>query len=162
MTSTMRIEKDFNEFLKLLNKNEVKYLIIGGFAYSFYAKPRYTKDLDIFVERSEENAAKIMTAIIEFWGESAGLKKADFLQKGTFIQMGYPPLRIDVTTHCEGLDFAAAWENRIRAKYGVVDVYFISLPDLIKNKTACGRDQDLVDVKYLKKVEEATSLYRRS
>jgi hypothetical protein len=155
MTSPMRVEKDFKEFLASLISKKAKFLIVGGFAYSVYAEPRYTKDLGLFIERSEENADKVLAAVRDFLGDSLGLKKSDLLTPKTFIQLGFPPLRIDLTTHCDGIVFEEAWENRVAEKYGDVEVFFLSLDDLIKNKTATGRDQDLVDVKYLKKVKES-------
>jgi len=155
MTSPMRVEKDFKEFLESLVSKKVKFLIVGGFAYSIYAEPRYTKDLDLFVERSHENADRILSAVRSFFGESLGLKKSDLLAPKTFVQMGFPPLRIDLTTHCDGLVFKEAWKNRMAGKYGDIDVFFLSLDDLIKNKAATGRDQDLVDVKYLMKVKKS-------
>ncbi len=155
MTSPMRVEKDFKEFLASLISKKAKFLIVGGFAYSIYAEPRYTKDLDLFIERSEENADKVLAAVHDFLGDSLGLKKSDLLTPKTFVQLGFPPLRIDLTTHCDGIVFKEAWENRVAGKYGDIDVFFLSLDDLIRNKTATGRDQDLVDVKYLKKVKES-------
>jgi predicted nucleotidyltransferase len=152
----MRVEKDFKEFLASLVSKKAKFLIVGGFAYAIYAEPRYTKDLDLFIERSEENADKVLAAVRDFLGDSLGLKKSDLLTPKTFVQLGFPPLRIDLTTHCDGLVFEKAWKNRVPGQYGDVDVYFLSLDDLIRNKTATGRDQDLVDVKYLKKVKELT------
>jgi len=82
----MRVEKDFRDFLKLLNEKSVKYLIVGGFAYSYYAEPRYTKDIDIFVEMTKENAEKIISAITEFWGEKSELTVDDLLEKDKIIQ----------------------------------------------------------------------------
>jgi len=154
MTSPMRVERDFKEFLASLVSRKSKFLIVGGFAYAIYAEPRYTKDLDLFIGRSEENAGKVLSAVRDFLGDSLGLKKADLLTPKTFVQLGFPPLRIDLTTHCDGIVFEDAWKNRVAGKYGDIEVFFLSLDDLIKNKTATGRDQDLVDVKYLKKVKE--------
>jgi hypothetical protein len=151
----MRVEKDFKEFLASLVSRKARFLIVGGFAYAIYAEPRYTKDLDIFIERSEQNAEKVFGAVRDFMGDSLGLKKSDLLTPKTFVQLGFPPLRIDLTTHCDGLVFEEAWENRVAGRYGDVKVFFLSLDDLIKNKIATGRDQDLVDVKYLRKVKES-------
>jgi predicted nucleotidyltransferase len=161
MTSPMRIEKDFKEFLRSLASRKARFLIIGGFAYSIYAQPRYTEDLDIFIEQSEDNAERVLDAIIDFLGESLGLKIENLLTPRTFIQLGYPPLRIDVTTHCEGLVFTEAWEKRIAGRYDDVEVFFLSLDDLIKNKIATGRDQDLIDAKKLSQVKEAQRPYGR-
>jgi len=136
-----------------LNRKKVKYLIVGGFAFSFHGEPRYTKDIDFFVENSAENALKIISAINAFWEKDSGLKTGDLEKKGMIIQMGYPPIRIDVITSIEAIDFAEAWENRVTANYGDIPAFFISLDDLIRNKRACGRERDILDVKYLEKIK---------
>lgn len=150
----MRIEKDFRDFLKLLNEKHVKYLIVGGFAYSYYAEPRYTKDIDIFIEMTKENAEKIIDAITKFWGEKFELTVDDLLDKDKIIQLGYAPIRIDIITSMAGVGFPQAWKNRVKATYGDVHVFFISLEDLIKNKKATGREIDLLDAKYLRKIKK--------
>jgi predicted nucleotidyltransferase len=150
----MRVEKDFRDFLKLLNEKLVKYLIVGGFAYSYYAEPRYTKDIDIFVERTRENVEKIISAVTEFWGEKSELAAEDLLEKDKIIQLGYAPIRIDIITSIAGVRFPQAWKNRIKATYGDIDVFFISLEDLIKNKKATGRERDLLDAKYLSNIKK--------
>lgn len=155
MTSTMRIEKDFKEFLKSLISNKADFLIVGGFAYSIYAQPRFTKDLDVFIEQSEANAERVVGAIKDFLGETLGLTAKDLLVPRTIIQLGFPPLRIDITTHCEGLVFAEAWKNRFPSRYDDLEVNFLSIDDLIRNKTATGRDQDLLDAKKLRRIREA-------
>jgi len=153
----MRIEKDFRDFLKLLNAKSVKYLIVGGFAYSYYAEPRYTKDIDIFVERTRENAKQIISAIADFWGEESELKVDDLLEKDKIIQLGYAPIRIDIVTSIEGVEFAQAWKNRVKAAYGDIEVFFISLDDLINNKRASGRERDMLDAKYLSRIKNSRS-----
>jgi len=154
MKSPMRVEKDFKEFLSSLVSRKAKFLIVGGFAYAIYAEPRYTKDLDVFIERSEENAKRVLSVIRDFLGDSLGLKKSDLLEPRTLVQLGYPPLRIDLTTHCDGIVFKSAWKNKVAGKFGDIDVFFLSLDDLIKNKAATGRDQDTVDVNHLLKVRD--------
>jgi hypothetical protein len=151
----MRVEKDFRDFLRLLGAKKVKYLIVGGFAYSYHAEPRYTKDIDILVEASKENGTRVVAAITEFWGMEPGVIAADFLQRDMIIQLGFVPVRIDIITACAGIEFPSAWKNRVRAKYGDINVFFISLEDLIKNKKAVGRDRDLLDAKYLERVKKA-------
>jgi hypothetical protein len=154
MKSPMRVEKDFKEFLSSLVSRKAKFLIVGGFAYAIYAEPRFTKDLDVFIERSEENAKRVLSAIRYFLGDTLGLKQSDLLEPRTFVQLGFPPLRIDLTTHCDGIVFKNAWKNKMAGKFGDIDVFFISLDDLIKNKAATGRDQDSVDVNRLLKVRD--------
>jgi len=151
----MRVEKDFIDFLKLLGAKKAKYLIVGGFAYSYHAEPRYTKDIDILVEATEENGTKIVAAISEFWGMKPEVEPADFLRRDMIVQLGFEPVRIDLITSCAGMEFLSAWKNRVKAKYGEIDVFFISLEDLIKNKRAVGRDRDLLDAKYLERVKKA-------
>lgn len=148
----MRVEKDFKEFIALLNKNSVRYLIIGGFAYSFYAEPRFTKDIDILIESSKENAEKILTVIKNFGFPDVGLTYKDFLEPSQIIQLGIAPLRIDIVSSIKGMDFKTAWKNRVIGLFGDIDAYFISKKDLIKSKRALGRKQDLADIEKLEKI----------
>jgi hypothetical protein len=148
----MRVEKDFKEFIALLNRSEVRYLVIGGFAYSFYAEPRFTKDIDILIEPSQENAKKILEAIKEFGFTDVDLSDNDFLEPGQIIQLGVAPLRIDIVTSIKGVEFSAAWKNRVTGRFGEIDAHFISKEDLIKNKRALGRKQDLADIEKLEKI----------
>jgi len=151
----MKVEKDYRDFLKSLNAEKVRYLIVGGYAYSYHAEPRYTKDIDILVEATEESGARVIAAIANLWGAMPELKASDFLRRDMMIQLGVAPVRIDIITACSGIEFQSAWKNRIRAKYGDISVSFISLEDLIKNKRAVGRDRDLLDAKYLERVKAA-------
>jgi len=151
----MKVEKDYRDFLKSLNAKKARYLIVGGYAYSYHAEPRYTKDIDILVEATEENGIKVVAAIADFLGMAPKLGASDFLRRDMVVQLGVAPVRIDVITACSGIEFQSAWKNRIRAKYGDISVSFISLEDLIKNKRAVGRDRDLLDAKYLERVRAA-------
>jgi len=150
----MKIEKDFKEFLESLNRRGVKYLIVGGFAFSYYARPRFTKDLDVFVEPTDDNAGRLVEALADFGFESMGLKKEDFLTPGRIVQLGYPPMRIDIVTSLSGVDFARAWDGRTNGKYGDCPVFFISRDDLMANKAAAGRPQDIADLELLKKLQK--------
>jgi len=145
----MKVEKDFREFIALLNRHDVHYLIIGGFAYSFYAEPRYTKDIDILIEQSKKNAKKILDALKDFGFTDIGLTEKDFLESGQVIQLGVAPVRIDILTSIKGMDFQKFWKNRVAGRYGDIDVFFISKQDLIKCKRASGRKQDLADIEKL-------------
>ena len=149
----MRIEKDFKEFIELLNCNKVKYLVVGGFAVAFHAIVRFTKDIDIFVEASEENSKKIINVLKSFGFGDIGVTERDFQNTDQIIQLGYPPLRIDIITSISGVEFKKAWENRIVGKYGSIPCFFISSEDLIKNKQASGRPQDIADIKILEKIK---------
>jgi hypothetical protein len=145
----MRIEKDFKEFIESLNRSEVRYLIVGGFAYSYYVEARFTKDIDFFIEVSEENASRLMKALTDFGFGQCGLKEEDFRQSDRIIQLGYAPVRIDIVTSIPGVEFQAAWENRVLGHYGGIPTWFISKADLIRNKKATGRKIDLADVEKL-------------
>ena len=148
----MRAENDFKEFIALLNEHKVRYLIVGGFAYSFYAEPRFTKDIDFFVEASTDNADKMLNVLEKFGFKNAGITKDDFLKSDQIIQLGIAPLRIDIITSISGVSFKEAWNNRTKGKYGNISANFISKSDLIKNKKATGRAQDIADIEKLKKI----------
>jgi predicted nucleotidyltransferase len=123
MARKVKIEKDYEELLRLLNKNKVKYCIVGAYAVAFYARPRYTKDMDIFVEPTVENGKRIVNALNEFGFQSLKLKKDDFSQKGMIIQLGYEPVRIDIITSIEGCTFEEVWKERQAGTYGEEKVF---------------------------------------
>ena len=104
----MRVEKDYRDFLKLLGAKKAIYLTVGGYAYSYHAEPRYTKDIDILVEATKENGARVVAAIAEFWGMKPEVEPADFLRRDTVIQLGLAPVRIDIITSCAGIEFPSA------------------------------------------------------
>jgi len=149
----MRVEKDFEELLKLFNKHKIKYCIIGAFALAFHAQPRYTKDMDIIVEPTVENGKKIVTALAEFGFESLKLSPEEFCQPDRFIQLGYEPVRVDLITSIEGLLFQKIWKNRKIGTYGKARVFFIGLDDLIQSKEIAGRKQDVADLDRLKAIK---------
>ncbi len=147
----MRIEKDFEDLLKLFNRHEVKYCIIGAFALAFHAVPRFTKDLDMLVETGADNGKKIVEALNQFGFSSLSLTDGDFSKPGQVIQLGYEPLRIDILTSIKGLSFEEIWNSKIEAEYGETKTYFINLENLIKAKSISGRKQDLADLEVLMK-----------
>jgi hypothetical protein len=147
--------KDFKDLLRAFNANAVKYLIIGAHAFSVHAEPRTTKDLDLFIRSDEENARAAFKALAEFGAPLQGLTAADFCDGSTF-QIGQPPDRIDVLQRIDGITFDEAWPNRIQGLLdGEVPASVISRDDLIRNKLASGREQDLLDVKVLRKAAQA-------
>jgi hypothetical protein len=143
--------KDFEELFELLNRNNVRYLLVGGYAFAIYAEPRYTKDIDIFYEREPENAKKLLTTLYHFGFGSLEIDEGDFLKEGQVIQLGMPPYRIDLLNYIEGVSFDGAWENKQNSRYGDQIINVIGKQDLIKNKITAGRKQDLLDVENLKK-----------
>ncbi len=147
----MRLEKDVEELLELLNENKVKYCVVGAFAVAFYGIPRFTKDMDILVEPSPPNSRKILKTLDDFGFGSLGLTEKDFSNLGTVIQIGYEPIRIDILTSVDGCDFQEIWKNKKTGEYGKQRVHYIGIEELIKNKRISGRLQDKVDVKRLLK-----------
>lgn len=145
----MRLEKDYEELLGLFNKNKVRYCVVGAFAVAFYSHPRYTKDMDILVEPTVRNAEKVVKALEEFGFGGLKLSPADFTQEGRIIQLGYPPVRIDLLTSVKGVSFKIVWKRRTRGRYGDQKVNFIGMSELKRNKRAVKRDQDLLDLKAL-------------
>jgi len=145
----MEIAKDFREFFALLNKHNVKYVVVGGYAYAIHARPRFTQDLDIFVETSPVNAERILTVLQEFGFGELDISKEDLLHPEMVIQIGYPPLRIDLLTSISGVSFSEAWEGRITVSYGGEQAFFIGKQELMRNKAAIGRTRDLDDLKEL-------------
>ncbi|GIK60995.1 MAG: hypothetical protein HND39_15105 [Ignavibacteriota bacterium] len=150
----MRVEKDFEEFIRLLNYHEVKYLVVGAFALIYYTYPRNTGDIDFFIEPSETNADKILKVIKDFGFESVELKKEDFIKPDSIIQLGFSPNRIDLITSISGVAFFEAYKNKVKGKLGNEDVYFISPDDLLKNKKAANRTKDSADAELLMKFLE--------
>lgn len=143
------LNQDFKEFIQSLNENDVHYLVVGGFAVALHGYPRYTKDIDIWIELDPTNAEKIVKALDQFGFGSLGLGVMDFLEEDTIIQLGYPPNRIDLITTLPGIDFEPCFTVRIVVEIDGVGINFIDLDNLKKNKRASGRAQDLADLENL-------------
>lgn len=143
------MNRDFKEFIQFLNANNVRYLVVGGYAVAIHGHPRYTKDLDIWLEMSPENAENLIQALKQFGFSSLGLQSQDFLTPNQIIQLGYPPHRIDLLTNIDGVDFANCYPSRLEIIIDDVVVNFIDLDNLRKNKQASGRLQDLADLENL-------------
>jgi predicted nucleotidyltransferase len=151
----MTLAQDFEDFIKLLHKYEVDYLVVGGYALAFHGKPRHTGDLDVWINNSEANAEKLVLAIADFGLSSLGLTKSDFMQEGYVTQIGYPPLRIDLLNSIDGVKFEDAFPNRLSVDVNGFNVNYIGLKEFIKNKTASGRSQDIADLKEIKKINKS-------
>ena len=143
------LNPDFREFIQSLNDNHVLYLVVGGYAVALHGHPRYTKDMDVWVELDPDNAASIVKALDQFGFGSLGLRESDFLVPDQIIQLGYPPSRIDILTTLPGVSFASCYASRIGVEVDGVRVNFIDLDNLKKNKQASGRHQDLADLENL-------------
>jgi hypothetical protein len=143
--------QDFKEFVELLIKNKAEYLIVGGYAVGVHGHPRYTGDLDIWLNPTKENASKILICINQFGFSSFGLKEDDFIKEGNIIQLGYPPLRIDLLTQIDGVTFNDCFQNKTQVEIEDLLVNFIGYNDLLKNKKESGRLRDLDDIDQLSK-----------
>ena len=145
----MVLNQDFREFIELLNRHKVHYLIVGGYAVAFHGYPRYTKDIDIWLSIDDANATKILSVLKEFGFETLNLAKDDFTKHGRVIQLGYPPNRINLITSATGLEFEDCYDQKITIDIEGLTVNCIDLENLKKNRKKTGRYQDLADLENL-------------
>jgi predicted nucleotidyltransferase len=147
--------RDYEEFVESLNASGARYLIVGAHAVAFHARPRATKDFDLFIEPTPENAERVLAAIRDFLGSDLGLTAEDLTAPGRIVQLGVAPSRIDLLSRLAGpRDFASVWGSRVDAKFGDVDAHYLSLEDLIEEKEHADRDQDRADVRSLRRVRK--------
>ncbi len=142
----MKLSRDFKEFVECLNVSDVRYLVIGGYAVAYHGRPRYTKDLDIWLEASHDNGLKVVQALERFGFADLGLTAADFEIPDNVIQLGYEPQRIDLLTSAQGVDFQEAWTQQCSASVQGMMVRVVGLEQLKANKRSVARPQDLADV----------------
>lgn len=149
----MKLEwtKEFREFVASLHAEGVKYVLVGGYAVAWHGYPRFTKDMDFFVERSPSNAERILKAMDRFGIGNLGLQAEDLLEENTGIFFGLPPFRIDVINFADGVVFTEVWESREEGEIEGQPFHVINRDQLIRNKRASGRTQDLADVEKLEK-----------
>jgi hypothetical protein len=145
----MVISKDFKEFIRLLNENKVRYLVVGGYAVAFHGYPRYTKDLDLWIWLDKDNAKRLIEVLDNFGFGSLNFSIDDFLNPDNVIQLGSPPNRIDLLTGLDGVDFETCYSAKLELKTDNIIVNFIDLENLKRNKKASGRLQDLADLEKL-------------
>ncbi|MEZ4963482.1 MAG: nucleotidyltransferase [Saprospiraceae bacterium] len=150
----MTLDKDFREFIGLLNEHEVKYLVIGGYAVNFHGYPRYTRDIDFWIWLTDENIRNLLEAIQAFGFGSLGLTTEDFSDPENIIQLGYEPYRIDLLVDVEGVDFEECYARKSDVEIDETKVSFMSLQDLIEAKKTAGRLQDLADAQQLENIEK--------
>jgi predicted nucleotidyltransferase len=136
------LHNDFADFLRLLNERNVRYLVVGGYAVAYHGYPRYTGDLDVFVEASPENAARLVEVYGEFGFNRSDLKPELFMIPDNVVRIGHEPVRLEVLTSITGVAFADAYVRRIQVEVNGIVVPFIALVDLLKNKTSTGRGKD--------------------
>jgi hypothetical protein len=145
----MPVNPDFRDLFAALNDAGAEYLLVGGYALAVHAAPRFTKDLDVWVNPTRENASRVLSALRAFGAPAGELTEADLATVGIVFQMGLPPNRIDVLTSIDGVGFAEAWSSRLITDYGGQPLPVIGRAHLVANKRASGRPQDLVDADVL-------------
>jgi hypothetical protein len=145
----MEVQQDFKDLLALFNEHEVAYAIVGGYALAFHGAPRYTGDIDILVRPDPENAQHILDSLDNFGFGSLELKTEDFSDPDKVIQLGYPPVRVDIVTSITGVSWDEVLSGRIAGTYGDIPVHYIGRPQFVKNKRATGRKKDLADLEAL-------------
>ncbi len=145
----MEVQQDFKELLELFNAYKVEYMIVGGYALAFLGAPRYTGDIDILVRCDDENARRVLAALDEFGFGSAGLEKSDFTYPEKVVQLGVPPVRIDIITSLTGVSSEEAFSGRVKGKYGNILVYYLGRNQFVSNKRAIARKKDLADLEAL-------------
>jgi hypothetical protein len=137
---------DFVDLLRAFVAADVRFLIVGAYALALHGRPRATGDLDVWIDATPENAARVMRALSAFGAPLADISIDDFSREGVTYQIGVPPARIDILTALTGLSFAEAWPDRLRRPFGDIDVDFIGRAAFIRNKRATGRAKDLGDI----------------
>lgn len=145
----IQLPPDFSEFLKLLNSQGARYLLVGGYAVSFYGTPRATGDIDVWIDRTPDNADKIVRVLEDFGFDVPGLSPELFTKENNVVRLGTPPLRIELLTSISGVDFDECHQARKVVRLGDVEVSFIGVEQLKINKKASGRLKDLADLESL-------------
>ena len=145
----MEAQQDFKQLLELFNGHKIEYIIVGAYALAYHGVPRFTGDIDIFVRPSLENARRILSALTDFGFGSLNLKIEDFQNPDSVVQLGVPPVRIDIITSITGVTWEEADKGRADGLYGDIPVFFLGREQYITNKRAMGRKKDLADLESL-------------
>jgi hypothetical protein len=148
----MEMQEDFKELLALFGKNKVEYIIVGAFALAYHGVPRYTGDLDILINAVPDNADKIIQSLKAFGFGSLKLNPSDFTKRDQVVQLGYPPVRIDIITSITGVPWEEADNGKSIQLIGDLEICFLGRKELIRNKKATGRKKDLADLEALGEV----------
>lgn len=145
----IKVVEDFREFLRLCLQNELRFMVIGGYAVVHHSRPRYTGDMDVWVDSSQENAERVVKVLLEFGFRAGDVTTEMITCEKQIIRMGFEPTRIELFTRIPGVNFAECYERRVFVKIGRLQVPFIGLEDLKINKRASGRLKDLQDLEEL-------------
>jgi predicted nucleotidyltransferase len=148
----MALHPDFRDLLSAFVQEQVKYLLIGGYAVSFHSRPRFTKDIDLWVAGDAENLARVHAALALFGAPPSVLRDLEALGPDEILYMGKPPMRVDILRTIPGVEFDEAFDRRVETEWDGVPVRVIGLDDLLTAKRAAGREQDRLDVMALEKV----------
>jgi predicted nucleotidyltransferase len=152
----MILPEDLRQLLLALNAQGVEYLVVGGWAVGYYAEPRFTKDIDLFIRSNVQNSEAVFRALADFGAPLAGISPADFRDNPNAVfQLGHSPARADLLQSIDGVDFEEAWKNRVEFTLEGVSVYVISSEHLIQNKLKSGRLSDLADVEAIREADKA-------
>jgi len=152
----MNTHPDFEELLRLLEEHGVEYMIVGGYAVAYHGHPRFTKDIDVFFQMSEDNVGRLRQALVAFGFREEDLPLEAFMTAGNVLTFGVVPTRVDLVNEIDGVSYEEARPNVVRGKYGGVEVPFIGFDDLIRNKKATPRAKDKGDIEELTQQEDAT------
>jgi hypothetical protein len=142
----MEVQQDFRDLLALFNKHKVDFIIVGAYALGFHGVPRYTGDLDVFVNPDADNAANIMAALVEFGFGDVGLSASEFEREGMVVQLGFPPVRVDILTSLTGVSWQQAKSGSVMGRFGDLMVNYIGRQEFAVNKRALGRKKDIADL----------------
>jgi len=145
----MKIHPDFRELLSLFNEREIEYIIVGAYALAYHGAPRFTGDIDIYIRPTPDNATRIIEALESLGFGSLGLKADDFQKPEQVVQLGVPPVRIDLIASITGVSWEQAAAGKIAGKYGDINVHYLGLEQFAQNKRATGRKKDLADLEAL-------------
>lgn len=146
------LNRDFSDLLSELNAEGARYLLVGGYALSFFGRPRATGDLDLWVEATLPNAEKVFRALARYGAPLEGVAPEDFAQPGSVLQIGVSPNRVDILTSLTGLTFEDAWGNRKSGSFVGIPLFVISERDFVRNKRSVGRPQDIVDAEDVEEI----------
>ena len=148
------MNQDFKDLFRIFNEYRVKYLVVGAYAVIYYAEPRYTKDLDVWIEPTLENAKRVWKALSVFGAPLENVTVEDFCNSELIYQIGVAPNRIDIMMNIPGVEFSSSWERRVKTSYGGESINMIGIDDLIKAKRTMARDQDRLDLKSLEEAKK--------
>ena len=147
--NTMEVQKDFKELLTSFNAHGVEYVIVGGYALAFHGAPRFTGDLDLFINPTLANARRILAALTKFGFGGVELSAEDFQRPDHVVQLGVPPVRVDIVTSIDGVTWPEAWHGKVAGTYGDVTVHYLGRVQFVANKSATGRHKDKADLEAL-------------